>query len=278
MVKPNVKSNKEILRQRFVQKERRLRREANRTYVKLALGKAESLTNLIKQAHGRIALYPYMSMRNSDNTTNYRFYFPFPPLEVQYTNFGDEITQVPRPGTTPLLVFKSHRLKQVQFEFVVAVPKDGVSIHIEDSLALLQAMASRGDLNLRFHNMDSLFMTKITLRNETNFNQNSNVAVFKIMDMSFTAVQRNLLNKITFAKVSMTIVENHNPTITYVKIPPIGKPVSIDKPKTGKGKKGGTTVEKISTTMANLTPEQKALRLNQLMQEEAKIKARRKVK
>lgn len=271
------KSNKDLLKKRFAQNQRRLKREANRSYVKIVLGKAESLTNYVKQANGRIELYPYMSMSNTDGTTNYQFYFPYPPLEVQYSSFGDEITQIPRPGTTPLLVFKSHRLKQIQFEFTVAVPMDGVSQDVEDSLNLLQSMAGRGDLDLQFHNMDSLFMKKITLRNETNAGTSGDVALFKIMDMSFSAVQRNLSNKITFAKVSMTIVENHNPTITYAKIPPIGKPVSTSKPGTGKNKKTGTTVEKISITMANLTPTQKALVLNKVMQEEALLKNRRKL-
>jgi hypothetical protein len=163
---------------------------------------------------------PFMRLLpENDNTTQtvYDFYFPFTPQNIQYSDLSDEIAEIPRAGTLPIVTFKSHKLMRVSFEFLVAVPLDGMTLDVEDSLAILRTFSTQSQRGIVFFNMDTMLTSPWQYRR----GPKGKPLQFNIAEMSMTARQRNSLGKITQAIVNLTLVENQNPTITVTKVPPI---------------------------------------------------------
>ena len=177
--------------------------------------------------------------------TIYDFYFPFEPINVTYENLADEIAELPRPGSTPLVVFKQHRLMRVSFEFLVAVPFDGIAIDVEDSLEILRNFGSNAGRDVQLFNMDTFLSAAFPYANRPRGALSA--MLFKVADLTVTSTRRNTNKKITAATVSITLIESsQNPSITLVRIPKIKK--RKIKKKTGKtGKKDkNKTVGQIS--------------------------------
>lgn len=163
---------------------------------------------------------PFMRLLPNKNTdTIYDFYFPFTPQGISYNDMSDEISEIPRAGTTPLVAFTSHKLLKVSFEFLVAVPYDGMQLDVEASVALLRVFSTSSDRSVIFFNFDQMMTSAWQYRR----GPIARALRFNITDMSITARQRNSFGKITQAVVNISLIENQNPTMTVVPVPPFTK-------------------------------------------------------
>jgi hypothetical protein len=178
---------------------------------------------------------PYMRLLpNVATDTTYDFYFPFAPQSISYTDLSDEVSEIPRAGTTPLVVFTSHKLLKISFEFLLAVPYDGMQLNIESSIDLLRIFSTSSHRNIIFFNMDSTMTSAWQYRR----GPLASTLYFTITDMTFDARMRNSFGRITQAVVNMSLIENQNPTMTVVRVPPFEKK---PKPKRGGGGSGTST-------------------------------------
>lgn len=181
------------------------------------LAQTRSSEYLIDNMPNNLAKTAFMRLLPvTQNDTIYDFYFPFTPQSIQYSDLSDEVAEIARPGSTPILVFKSHRLMRVSMEFVVAVPYDGLITDVEESLKLLRTFATSSNRSVVFFNLDSMLLSGWKYRN----GPSNRPPVFSIADLSIEARQRNSEGKITQASVSLTVVENQNPQIVTARISP----------------------------------------------------------
>lgn len=179
----------------------------------------------------QVTTNPFMRLLQEDGSQTdviYDFYFPYTPQNIQYSDLADEVSEIPRAGTLPLVTFKSHRLMKVSFEFLVAVPYDGMNLDVESSIAILRQFSTNSQRGIVFFNLDTMMTAAWPYRR----GPSGRPLIFNIVEMSVTARQRNSLGKITQALVNITIVENQNPTMSIVKVPPFKK--TVPKKKTPK--------------------------------------------
>lgn len=148
------------------------------------------------------------------------FQLPYNPIQMRYGDMSDEISQISRPGTTPIVAFKSHRLLTVDFTFLLAQPGDGLATSVDDKLIILRKFAASGNRVISLVNFDSLTNSPHTFRNSTQERLTDGL-FFNIVDLSVESVRRNKNNEITQANVSMSLIENRNPLINVANIPPI---------------------------------------------------------
>lgn len=148
------------------------------------------------------------------------FQLPYNPLQVSYGDLADEIAQIPRPGTTPIVAFKAHRLMTVNFSFILAQPGDGLATSIDDKLQILRKFASSANRVISLINFDSLTNTPFSFRNSTQERLTDGL-FFNIVEMSVESVRRNKNNQISQANVTLSLIENRNPLINVAFIPPI---------------------------------------------------------
>jgi hypothetical protein len=155
------------------------------------------------------------SVRSASNQQMLRFIFPFSPQSVSYRDLAPELTQLQRPGKKPIVAFARQRARQVDLEFLLAVPFDGMSIDIEDDLQLLEDMVASAR-PVWFYNADS-FLASNNYK-EGNYNPSF---FWSIAEFSFQSVRRNRAQKITQATVVLSLVENTNLKIAVVSLPRI---------------------------------------------------------
>jgi hypothetical protein len=141
------------------------------------------------------------------------FIFPFTPQQIQYSNLSPEISEISRPGKTPLIAFNRYRAKQVSFKFLLAVPNDGMFISIDDSIDQLQRIVN-STRTIYFTNLDKQITNSLTTGN-------TNGIFWSIIDFSLSSIRRNADNKIVAAEANITLVENINPTIKAADLPVI---------------------------------------------------------
>lgn len=254
-----IKDNKDILRYRGLLTPGETVLGAQQEAVRLAL---LQLSNLNSNALGRfssggndpnlvIATNPYMRLLPENggisDTSVYDFYFPFTPQGISYTDMSDEIAEIPRPGTTPIVTFRSHRLMKVSMEFLVAVPYDGLVLDVEDSLNILRFFSTNSQRSVIFYNLDDLLTSGHNYRK----GPFARPAAFTITELTINARQRNSNGKITQAIVTMSFVENRNPNILVAKVPPFRK---RKKEKKKCGKKGQPPCATTTTTPTKITP------------------------
>jgi len=75
-----------------------------------------------EQQQAFIRLLPVQS-----DDTIYEFHFPYSPVNITYDGLSNEIAEIDRPGATAIVAYKKHQLMKVSFDFVLAVPFDGVT-------------------------------------------------------------------------------------------------------------------------------------------------------
>lgn len=148
------------------------------------------------------------------------FSLPYNPIQLRYGSMGDEISQIPRPGTTPIVAFKNHRLLTVDFQFILAQPGDGLATSVDDKLQILRRFASSGNRVVSLANFDALTSVPHKFRNSFEEARTDGL-FFNIVDLGVEVTRRNKSNQITQANVSLSLVENRNPKITIVTIKPL---------------------------------------------------------
>lgn len=159
--------------------------------------------------------YPIMfAAKSASSQDDLSFEFPFPPEQVGYRDVGLEMSQIERAGKTPLIAVSRFKLKQVDLQFMVAIPFDGLRIDIEEDVQTLERIAKSGR-PVWFYNFDRFLSDTFsnTLTQSSFF--------WSITDMSFNSVRRNAAQRIVQAEVSLSIIENRNPAITVIELPKI---------------------------------------------------------
>lgn len=148
------------------------------------------------------------------------FSLPYNPIQLRYGAFGDEITQIPRPGTTPIVAFKSHRLMTLDFTFILAQPGDGLATSVDDKLQILRRFAASGHRVISLGNFDLLTRSPHKFRNAFEETRTDGL-FFNIVEMSVEVLRRNKQNQVSQANITISLVENRNPKINVVSIPPL---------------------------------------------------------
>lgn len=163
-----------------------------------------------------VVAYPSMiASKTQDSQDELEFTFPFPPQTIGYRDLTPEMTQIARPGRSPIVAFSRQRARQVDIQFLVAVPNDGLQIDVEADLRTLQTMANT-QRPVWFYNYDKFLTNSFSeaLGGTTNF-------FWTITDMNFESVRRNSAQRIVQAQVSLSLVETNNPKIVVAQLPKI---------------------------------------------------------
>lgn len=150
-------------------------------------------------------VYPEMKTKAVAGEEALTFIFPFPPTDISYSDMAPEISEISRPGKKSLVHFSRPKLKKASMNFLVAVPFDGLQIEIEQSLQLLQRMANRGT-PVFFKKVDRLLTSSFSGE------RSLTVSYWNISDLSFNSVRRTDQQRISQASVSMSLIENENPS------------------------------------------------------------------
>jgi hypothetical protein len=165
------------------------------------------------------ALPLILRMRSSDATTEEDFVFPYSPREINIGKLSDEMVQIARPGTTPIVAFKAHNLMTIDFTALIAHPGDGLIQSVDSQIFALRRMASSSDKVFQLLNYDIFTRTPFTYRNMSE--ERLSGLFFSITEMSIDVTRRNKENSITSANVKISLVENRNPNINIALIPPL---------------------------------------------------------
>lgn len=209
------------------------------------------------------ALPLILRMRSSIPSEEQDFIFPYSPREINVGKLSDEMVQIPRPGTTPIVAFKSHSLMTIDFTALISHPGDGLIRSVDKEIFTLRKMASSSDKVFQLINYDVFTSTPFVFRNSSE--ERFSGLFFSITEMGVDVTRRNKENEITQANVRISLVENRNPKINIALIPPL-RFTAIPKKK-GKIKlKNGKTVPLASitfqTSAASNLPDAKALKLD----------------
>lgn len=180
--------------------------------------------------------------RTSAKDGQLRFIFPFSPQAVSYGEMAPEVAELKRPGKKPLVAFSRFKARRVDLEFLLAVPFDGLHIDIEESIKLLELIASTGR-PVWFYNADSF----LALNNYQSGRYNPRF-FWSIVELSFQSVRRNRAQKITQARVSMSLVENTNPKVTVIELPKIKYTENVPRSNTASSSKKTPRINDFMTT------------------------------
>lgn len=159
----------------------------------------------------------YMSAITSTNT--WKYFFPYDPIQFEFSNLSNEYVQIERPGNHPLLAFKAPTLTQVSFSFLTIdrlnLVEQGGGASIENDLAFLARFASL-EAPIRFSG--SNFLSTVA----RHFGDVSNSPrSWRITEFSMNTRRKNLNGEATQAECTVTLIEDRNPNITVVPLPPI---------------------------------------------------------
>ena len=165
------------------------------------------------------ALPLILRMRSSNPSEEQDFIFPYSPREMSIGQLADEMVQIPRPGTTPIVAFKSHRLMTLDFTALIAHPGDGLIRNVEKEIFNLRSFASSSNKVFQLVNYDVFTQEPYVFRNMSE--EKVSGLFFSITDMGVEVTRRNKDNLITSANVKISLVENRNPKINIVLIPPL---------------------------------------------------------
>lgn len=165
------------------------------------------------------ALPLILRMRSSNPAEEQDFVFPYSPREVNIGQLSDEMVQIPRPGTTPIVAFKSHRLMTIDFTALIAHPGDGLIRDVEKEIFNLRSFASNSKKVFQLINYDVFTREPYVFRNMSE--ERVSGLFFSITEMGVDVTRRNKENLITQANVKISLVENRNPRINIVLIPPL---------------------------------------------------------
>lgn len=205
----------------------------------------------------------------SDPVTK-RYSFVLRPNQISYSNIGSEWTDIPRSGAAPLIDWKSYKLMQIAFQFIVVPDREGnldilknekeITLSVDNQLRVLQEMASAPYpvVLLGFDDM---------LTNEVRFPFNSGRGVeFVITDFAVSSLFRTGTGAINRAQCDITLREVPIESIAYIDFPALKFPKTKTppKPKKDKDKEGGVKLDDTSTRLPKdsfgdyeITPDEK---------------------
>lgn len=187
---------------------------------------------------GRQILPKMITTRGSNNEDPIEFEFLFPPQQIQYSNMSPEMSEISRPGRSPLIAFTRFRAKQISFRFLLAIPLDGLFTTVDNYIQALEIMANTAR-PIYFTNLDRQISNPLNIGDELRI-------FWTITDLNFNSIRRNERNEIVAAEANITLVENNNPIISASDLPVITytdqPPNSNPKPSSGNKKSGMTEI------------------------------------
>jgi hypothetical protein len=218
-----------------------------KTGTKVVKIQRSNISNAVNLNEARTTAFIRLLPIQGDDTI-YEFHFPFSPINISYDGLANEIAEIDRPGATSILAFKKHQLMKVSFDFVVAVPYDGINTSIDSDLFILRTMAESTTRPVRVFNLDQMFeRTSRRKYQPANTRHTSYQTKFRIAEFNVTSVKRNMSGSITQADCKITLIEDVNPKIDVALIPRFIPPPTIPKKATTTTKGKTKTVPKAST-------------------------------
>jgi len=155
--------------------------------------------------------------RRSPILTQYKF--DFAPNEINYSGFGGEWTSIERNGSFPMIDWKSFKLLQISFSFVIAnnngdLTADGLELPVTEQIETLQRMA-QAPYPVMFYGFDTL------LTNQFRYDSSGKPrgVQFVIQDLSITSQRRNTNMEITRAQAQITLQEIPIETTSVIGMP-----------------------------------------------------------
>lgn len=149
--------------------------------------------------------------------THYKF--DFAPNEINYSGFGGEWMNIERSGSFPIIDWKSFKLLQISFSFVIAnnnndFTADGLELPVTEQIKTLQRMA-QAPYPVMFYGFDTL------LTNQFRYDSSGNPrgVQFVIQDLSITSQRRNKNMEITRAQATITLQEIPVETTNIIGMP-----------------------------------------------------------
>lgn len=195
--------------------------------------------------------FPTLVQLSASGTAASTFEFPYPPGNLQYSNLTPEWVEIDRPGYVPLVGLSKYKLMRIQFEFLIAIPYDGIWYSVEDAISTLRRMATSTD-RIYLYGMDILTREGLPLPGTQRRSVGANI-FFRIVDFSIQSMRRNTENEIVAAQCSMVLQEDFVLRINAITMPAIQYP-AILAPRTaaGPGDGGGGTA-RCTTSSSVLT-------------------------
>lgn len=169
-------------------------------------------------------VYPSLSTFKANLTDRLTFQFPYPPVNIDYSNLSPNWVEVARQGLVPFVGLQDYRLMRVQFEFLVAAPFDGIEYDIDEQLSLLREIANSTN-PVYFKEMDGVISNPFPLPG-TERTSNSSM-FFRVVDFTISALRRNTSNKITAAQCTMVLQEDYAFQFTAIQMPEIEYPTIL---------------------------------------------------
>lgn len=164
----------------------------------------------------------YVGSTGSDGKMNpilTQYKFDFAPNEINYSGFGGEWMSIERSGSFPIIDWKSFKLLQISFSFVIAnnnndFTADGLELPVTKRIETLQRMA-QAPYPVMFYGFDTL------LTNQFRYDASGNPrgVQFVIQDLSITSQRRNKNMEITRAQAQITLQEIPIETTAIIGMP-----------------------------------------------------------
>ena len=140
-------------------------------------------------------------------TLNLTYGFPYAPFELKYSDVGSEYVTIERPGDYPLINFKSPKLTQVSFSFLVADRVSHGAVSVSDQITFLHSMVSK-DAPIYFSGLGAA--TSDTERFSTGI---SVFRAWRVNDFSYDVRRVDAWGEPTQVECSITLIEDRNPDL-----------------------------------------------------------------
>jgi hypothetical protein len=209
--------------------------------VSVNVGNAEAISR--PQATVPTSIIPKIMQITDTSMTPLSHEFTHRPNQVSYSSIGSDWSTIERSANRPIVDWKSYKLMQVSFSFLVANDASGtldgaldgkvITTSVDEQLNNLRKIAL-SPYPIVFLGFDSLLgqQLKFPFRDS-----GTNGAMFVISDFSVTSVYRNVNGSISRASCDMTVTEFPHELVDIIKFPKIPPPPPPP-PTNGKGSLG----------------------------------------
>lgn len=186
---------------------------------------SDEIANIVSYQGAEQVMYQvYVGSVDADGSQSpilTQFKFDFSPNEISYNGFGGEWTSIERNGSFPIIDWKSFKLLQISFSFVIAnkpnngvLTADGLELPVTEQIETLQRMA-QAPYPVMFYGFDTL------LTNQFRYDSTGRPrgVQFVIQDLSITSQRRNANMEITRAQAQITLQEIPIETTSVIGMP-----------------------------------------------------------
>jgi len=185
---------------------------------------SEDLSSIVADDSSRQVMYQvYAESISNDGTPNYiveQYPFDFSPNDINYSGLAGEWQSIERSGSFPIIDWKSFKLLQISFSFLIAnktpgqLTADGLDTPVTKQIEKLQRMAQK-PYPIVFYGFDTL------LTNQFRYDSSGKPRgiQFVIQDLNITSQRRNERMEITRAQATITLQEIPIETTNIIGMP-----------------------------------------------------------